>query len=456
MRSRSVLFVGISLLLLAASVSAQTQSATRPTPTAPQPQANLVDKSPSDELNEHLPKWLRFSGELRLRGEGFAGAGFKHENSDGYLLTRFRLNMRVQPTSWMAFVFQGQDAHILGEDDHRIAPLPPYQDTFDMRQGYLEIGDAEKRSFDFRIGRQELAFGSERLLGNSNWLNTPRSFDGFHATFRGDGYRLDGFGACMDKIHDGQFNECTPGNNIYGVYTAFSKMVPKASLEPFFFWRRQSALRTEAGVLGIMNYGTVGVHLKGKVGKGADYDLEMARQDGSLGGDTISAWAGHWLGGYTIAHARYKPRLFSEFNYASGDSNSKDGTRGTFDQIYPSGHDLYGLADQVGWKNIEHIRSGVEIAPAAKWKFATKYNSYWLADAHDALYNPASTALAKSAAGTAGRFVGQELDFVGSYSYNKRTMFAGGFGHLFPGTFLNKTTPGNGYTYPYLGMTYAF
>ncbi|HEX4486564.1 MAG TPA: alginate export family protein, partial [Terriglobales bacterium] len=72
------------------------------------------------------------------------------------------------------------------------------------------------------------------------------------------------------------------------------------------------------------------------------------------------------------------------------------------------------------------------------------------------LYSTASTALAKSAAGTAGRFVGQEIDFVAAYNYNKRTQLAGGFGHLFPGTFLNRTTPGNGYTYPYLAMTYGF
>lgn len=301
-----------------------------------------------------------------------------------------------------------------------------------------------------------MAFGSERLLGNANWLNTPRSFDGFRGTLRGNAYRLDAFAACMDKIHDGQFNECIPGSNIYGLYSTFSKLVPHASIEPFFFWRRQSGLKSEAGTIGIMQQGTFGFHWNVKPASGFDYDVEMARQAGSLGPDTISAWAGHWLSGYTVAHSRYKPRVVTEFNYATGDRNSKDGTRGTFDQIYPSGHDLYGLTDQVGWKNIEHIRGGFEIKPAVKWKLSTKYSSYWLADSHDALYSAASVALAKSPTGTAGRWVGQEIDFVGNYNYSKRTLFSAGFGHLFPGTFLNKTTPGVGYSYPYASLTYGF
>jgi hypothetical protein len=419
-------------------------------------QAKPSDRPPSDALNELLPRWISFSGEIRLRGEGFSGAGFKPDSSDGYLLTRLRLNMRLQPTSWMRFYFQGQDAHILGEDETKIKPLPPYHDDFDLRQAYVEFGNVETEPFGFRAGRQELAFGSERLLGNANWLNVPRSFDGFRATFRGNGFRLDGFAACMDRAINGQFNECVSGSNIYGGYSTFTKLIPKTSIEPFLFWRRQSGLKSEAGPLGIMNEATVGFHWAVKPAAGLDYDVEMARQAGSLGSDSIGAWAGHWLAGYTITRSRYKPRISSEFDYASGDRNGTDGTRSTFDQIYPSGHDLYGLTDQVGWKNIELIREGFEFKPATKWKLSAKYNSYWLANTHDALYSTASTAIAKSAAGTAGKWVGQELDFVAAYSYDKRTLLSAGVGHLFPGTFLNNTGHGNGYTYPYAQITYGF
>ena len=43
-----------------------------------------------------------------------------------------------------------------------------------------------------------------------------------------------------------------------------------------------------------------------------DYDVEMNKQTGSLGPDTIDAWAGHWNAGYTFREARIRPRLFAE------------------------------------------------------------------------------------------------------------------------------------------------
>ncbi|HEX4485489.1 MAG TPA: hypothetical protein VH088_04440, partial [Terriglobales bacterium] len=133
MNLRSSVWIAVFLGMAGSMISAQSQPAAKAVPDSAQVQARVADKSPSDELNEHLPKWLRFSGEIRLRGEGVDGLGFKPDNDTGYALTRVRLNMRIQPTAWMAFVFQGQDAHILGQDEHKIASLPPYQDTFDMR-----------------------------------------------------------------------------------------------------------------------------------------------------------------------------------------------------------------------------------------------------------------------------------------------------------------------------------
>jgi hypothetical protein len=65
-----------------------------------------------------------------------------------------------------------------------------------------------------------------------------------------------------------------------------------------------------------------------------------------------------------------------EYNYASGDSDSTDGHRGTFDQLYPTGHDKYGLADQVGRKNIRNARGGVDLKPTTKWQIRTRYEAW--------------------------------------------------------------------------------
>jgi Alginate export len=199
-----------------------------------------------------------------------------------------------------------------------------------------------------------------------------------------------------------------------------------------------------------------GVRWVGTLPHNLDYRTEVAFERGRLAQDHVRAWAGHWAAGYTFSRAAWKPRLLAEYNYATGDGNSRDGRRNTFDQLYPSPHDMYGLADQVGWKNIHHARSGVEWKVAPAWFMASRYSDYWLADAHDALYNTASAVVAHSANGSAGRWVGQEIDFVSLYQPFKTAQIGAGLAHIFPGTFLKLTTPGRGFTTPYVFFNTQF
>jgi hypothetical protein len=413
-----------------------------------------ASQSALDQSSAVLPHWLQFSGELRSRLEGVTGGGFKPNADDIYTQTRVRLGMKIQPTPWLKIMVQGQDAHVFWKNQHPAAP--PYQDTFDLRQGYVEIGDTEKMTFGFRAGRQELAYGDERLVGNSNWTNVARSFDGFRGTFRHDGVRIDVFAASVVKIVDLHFNRYVPGNNIYGFYGGFDKLIPKSALEPYFFWRRQSGLTTEAGAHGILNFGTLGLRWAGKLPDGFDYSTEIAKQIGSLGTDTVRAWAGHWVIGYTVPRARFTPRFFAEFNYATGDHNSTDGHRGTFDQLYATAHDKYGMADQVGWKNIQQLRGAVEFKLKTNWQAVIKHNAWWLADSHDALYNASSNVVARVSNGAAGRYVGQEIDLQTSYTFPHKVQLGGGLGHIYPGTFLQHATPGISLNFPYAMVDYFF
>ena len=109
-----------------------------------------------------------------------------------------------------------------------------------------------------------------------------------------------------------------------------------------------------------------------------DYNVEMAVQRGSLGPDSVRAWAGHWQIRETLPGSR-TPHVTAEYNYASGDADPADGIRGTFDQLYPTAHDKYGLADQVGWRNIHHVRIGFDITPIKATPITVNYHSYWLA-----------------------------------------------------------------------------
>jgi Alginate export len=408
---------------------------------------------PSEQINQRLPEWLRFSGEERIRVEGYDAGGFKPDNGDAYVLQRFRFNMKIQPTGWLKVFVQTQDARVFWKNQ---VPAPPFEDTWDLRLAYAEGGDMEKSPAAVRVGRQEINLGDERLVGSSQWLNTPRSFDAARLALHYRKVRLDIFASSVVVVHSGQVGSVQPGNNLHGLYGGLINVIPNSTIEPYLLWRLQPGVQSELGGAGHLDMKVSGVRWAGTLPHNFDYRTEVVFERGRLAQDHIQAWAGHWSAGYTFAKPAWKPRLMAEYNYATGDGNSKDGRRNTFDQLYPSAHDMYGLADQVGWKNIHHIRSGVEWKVTPAWSMGSRYSDYWLADAHDALYNTSSAVVTHSANGSAGRWVGQEIDFVTMYQPFKTTQIGAGLAHIFPGTFLKLTTPGRGYTAPYVFFNSQF
>jgi hypothetical protein len=248
-------------------------------------------------------------------------------------------------------------------------------------------------------------------------------------------------------------NRSGDGNYFYGADAPMTVLPNGGVLEPYELVRTSRNLRTEAGSPGDLSSFTTGIRVAGRLSARTDYNAETAIQRGSLGSDTIAAWAAHALIGRTIPIQSTTYRVFGEYNFASGDAAPADGVRGTFDQLYPTPHDKYGLADQVGWKNIHHLRTGVEVRPHAKLSLGGGYHSFWLASATDALYSAGNAVIARIPTGAPSRHVGQELDVQATFTPSPRIQLHGGYAHIFTGAFLKAATPGQPYSAPYLMVT---
>jgi hypothetical protein len=438
----------VSGMTLVASAQAQTQ-----TPQLAEQRASPVPRVPATPVplgvDGQLASWLQVRGEFRTRIEGFSGGGFG-DNEDAYWMDRFRLNATVRPSKSLAFVGQGQDSRAF--DKTAGSQVAPFRDTLDLRMAYGEIGS----NSTVRIGRQELAFGEQRLLGPLPWTNTARSFDGARVTMKSKLGQVDAFAASVVTINPTGFDKSGNGNVIGGAYISLTAVIPKQAIEPYFFWRQARDITAELGGLAHLRQATTGLRMSGKLPAALDYSGEVAVQTGSVGPDNVMAWAGHTLIGKTLNGTSGHPRIFAEYNYATGDADRTDGTRGTFDQLYPTGHDKLGLADQVGWKNIHDARAGMEIKPTAKWQLTGSYHSWWLASATDGLYGASGALVARSPTGADGRHVGQEIDGQLAYAYSPQLQIGAGYAHLIPGEFLKSVTPGHSYNYPYVMATYVF
>ena len=426
-------------------------SAVAQTP-APAPTSIPAKPPVLNRANELLPQWFRLRGEFRERREGFDGLGFNATREDLYWLSRLRLNATVTAAKSLSFQAQMQDARVAKKT---VGPTgTPFKATMDLRTAFADVGTSTG-PVTIRAGRQELVYGEQRLIGHVSWLNAARTFDGVKASLRSKPFSADLFATSVVRILDSEFDKSGNGNRFAGVYGTTSRLIPQATVEPYVLFKRDVNLRAEAGGLGTLKETTTGVRIAGKLPARFDYGVEMALQRGSLGTDDISAWAGHWQMRETFP-GRTAVRLTGEYNYASGDQDPGDNVRGTFDQLYPTPHDKYGLADQIGWKNVHHARAGFEVTPFKGFPVTTNYHSWWLAEARDAIYNAGSTVLARVATGAVDRHVGQEIDVQVSRALTPQIQAAAGYAHIVPGAFLKEATPGASYSHPYVMVTYVF
>ena len=422
-----------------------------PAPAAAPPQA--PPKVPIfNRANQKLPAWLRVRGEFRERIEGFENLGFIDGRDDGYALSRVRFNATVTPNKHLSFQASVHDARVGGKT---VGPTTaPFRGPFDLRTAFADVGSATA-PVAARLGRQELAFGEQRLLGHLAWVNTGRAWDAARGILRTKAFQVDVFAASLVRSLPDGFDKSGNGNRLIGAYATTGKLIPKGTFEPYVFFRRDTNLRSELGPFGSLEQATMGARTAGRLPVGLDYGVEMVMQRGSLADDSISAWAGHWQLRESLP-GKGAVKFTSEYNFATGDESGLDGTRATFDQLYPTGHDKLGLADQVGWRNIHHLREGVEFSPLKATPIAVNYHSWWLAEKTDGLYNAGGARIAFVAGGAANGHVGQEIDFQVTRALTPQLQLAAGYAHMFTGKFLEQATPGASYSAPYIMATYVF
>ena len=414
---------------------------------------DLPDFAPMTALDKQLPPWISFGLEERFRYEGQFHSAFK-PFTDSYLLNRARFLMQIKPTSWLRIIGQVQDARAWLETP----PLqPPNENRLDIKLAYAEFGDPEHQWISVRVGRQLINYNNT-IIANSEWRNQGRSYDAVVTNLHFDHVRVGIFAASAVVPLDEGISHHQEGNNVYGMYGALdSLIVPASSFEPFVLWRVNPSVAVETPkkpTTGRESEQAYGLRWKGVALKNLDYTLEGIREAGSDGSNDIRAWGTTDGIAYRLAGLYWKPRIFSQYDYASGDKHPNDGVHGTFDTMYPTAHDRFGISDQFGWQNIKSVRAGFTVEPHNRWTVTAQYLDFWLASATDSLYNSSGGSIVRNALGTAGSHIGEEADIYTWYELNRHVNVGVGFAHIFPGTFLSTMEKAPNYSYPYFALNF--
>ncbi|MEK7706769.1 MAG: alginate export family protein [Verrucomicrobiota bacterium] len=456
------------------TASAQEKAGTTAMPTPPPAAgAGLLN----DWLREESADFKAWDigGQERVRFEyrsGMAVAGssgavdFSRLSPDNdFLLFRTKIHLGYNsPCNWFSVYAEGRDSRDLNDKRRSLAgtSYKPEEDTCDLQQAYVRLGDAKTFPLTAKVGRQELAYGDERLVGAFDWSNMGRVFDAAKLRYETTDLWVDAFSGRVVIPRDDTFNTVNDYDWFSGIYASTKTLIPRQETQLYFLARNASAQSPTAFALpppalfplvGARDIYTVGLRVKSTPGEwqGWDYEAELAGQFGRFvdAGKSLDqqAFAAHLAGGYTFTKTTATPRVGLEYNFSSGDSNPNDGKHETFDNLFPTNHKFYGFMDFLSLQNLHDVRLATSAKPAKNLTLTLDYHLFWLADTHDSFYAVNGTPRTTSGYGinpTYNSFVGSEIDLVASYAVKRWAALQAGYGHFFRGDYVKQSLGASG------------
>ncbi len=399
------------------------------------------------------PTWLTITLVDRVRVESTRLPAVSGANYDTYLLNRFRLTASARMSTWAQATVQGQDARAGWYD---VSPVPKsLENHFDLRLANVELAKNGARGVSVTVGRQELTLADRRLIASPEWGNVGRTYDGLRVTAVVPGFKVDMFAIAPVDVTPNAFSQAKHGERAFGAWTTFSRLNPLTYLDVYQLAKYNYTATGETGSKGDQIVYTTGTRFGGPIGKTATFEADVAVQRGHSAADSISAWATHEGMSWTVGPSAWKPQLGVEYNFASGDNNPKDGTRHTFDQLYANTHRMWGLADQVGWKNMHHAALKLEFSPVGPLKVNAAINKLYLATVNDAWYGVSGSKVVTNR-NAASRDLGWEPDMYAAYTFNRDLSFGAGIAVLVGGGFVRQSTDVHQIWTPYVMSTYKF
>ena len=336
-----------------------------------------------------------------------------------------------------------RDARMEGTEPSTTAQTNSPGTGTDLKQGWFQVDDILKSGTSLRAGRQVLAYGDHRLVGDLEWSTYGRSFDAMLATktVERTRTRVDAF---VSRVIERGAGTVTPGvdnddQDFFGVYTVTPKALHHSDLDVYAFWLRDllDAPGELPGQSGNTGFATVGARVVGVKGS-LDWGAEGAIQHGRVMGDGLAAWAGHARAGWTFLDAKWKPRIGIEWDAATGDDDPGDGDRESFQTLFPTNHLHYGLLDLVAWQNMKAFRAGVKFRPHEKVTVALDAWKFWLFDSDDAWYGVNGAVIRPGAAGSSAD-LGTEFDLEITWTISEHFTASVGGAHFTDGEFVRDT-----------------
>ena len=430
------------------------------------------------EKNLSFLKSIKLGGEVRTRWEIQNNFNFAKNNTDDFFLMRTRFSIEASPIENLKIFIEAQDARVWGDERDGVIFGKPRggdwesqrttadDDRLDLKQGYFELQNIGGLPIAARVGRQVLSYGDERLVGANNWSNYGRSFDALKLIIHpAENVQVDVFySKVVETIKNNRLDE-DEDVDFYGVYGTTSNFqdIGLKAFDLYCLVLRDNGLNNSGKPATLVFPGglikgldadsnatiwTIGARAAGVIPiiEAIDYNIEYAHQYGQIASSSLDAWALHSEVGFSLPDFMMKPRIAAFFNYATGDAVAGDKRNTTFVNLFPTNHDKYGMIDFMRWQNMQDIGGNLTVTPIESLTAKIAYHRLWLAKKNDAWYGSPTEANLRNTffatnsnrKGDGDNNVGDEIDLLLTYNYNKYVALEAGYSVFFAGDLIKR------------------
>jgi hypothetical protein len=339
-------------------------------------------------------------------------------------------------------------------------PVPgSFEDDPDLENFFLEgtFASTTPHPVTLRVGRQELLFGSQRLVSPLDWASTRRNLDGVTLTSRTKRTKTVVF-ATHPVMREPDDIDSPDDDVLFWGVDATIRPWDGHLLEPYAYvlHDEKRVAAEDGGDLGDSTRLTYGLRYELSAADGWYAEAEVSLQDGHASRDDVRASSVSLTGGRQWKEAAWKPRLLAGVDLATGDGDPTDGERGTFNQLFPLGHAYLGHVDLVGRQNVEAARVQVEVWPFKGFKWETALHRFALEEERDSLYDAGGKGIRKDPTGMSGDGVATELDVIISYTWKRHHAVSLEICQWWSGDFIEQTGPGDDATFVWAAYDFRF
>ena len=401
---------------------------------------------------------LTAGGQFRWRQENQVNKNLlgNFQKHNDFSLIRERVFADLHIDDDFRFYVEGINASEHGNTSQDPPPAGNARDNWD----YLDLFvDLLAPDFYLRLGRFQMAYGKERVIGVGDWANVSRTWQGGLVSIKNDNMVTDVFYTHPVIIVPRGKDDINASQHFSGVYNTW-KLENANTVDGYFLALNDddNAAIAGNGHAGPINLYTAGGRYAGKA-EAFDWDGELALQGGSWSNDTVKAWMWSLASGYTMPDLPGAPRVGLDLDMASGDGDPTNGTKNTYNQLFPSTHPFFGYMDLVGRQNI------ISVIPNVRWNlgdtayFRAAWCDFNLYNDHDSLYNAQGQPSLTDPTGNSGNHVGQEWDFTLGIKPSflaPHSDFLFGYSYFNPGDFVENTGSGSRPQLVYMQYTFNF